>query len=122
MDSRKRRKFCPPLKVADASQDSCNSNLTPTQTHTILSFCECDNDQEQETVAEDTSRFHSKQVKKRLYNYTSHDTKPKEKKRHYVPPICKKLPSAANVYDFPLTPVAKKKKAIRTQEQVSLEL
>ena len=147
---KRQRKFNPPLKTAltvpagGTSQDSyCSSSwsLPPTQTHTVLSYCEQDVD-DQVAAAQDLAQKREGGVLKktlRNYNYgvqaitksrkpTEHATKSRKptehatKSRKPTEHVTKtSAGTGTDVYDYYLTPskqVQQRRHSARSKEQV----
>lgn len=111
-------RFNPPLKKDTSSlSESCSSiaswNLPPTQTHTVLSYCDADpkicetvGEQEHAAVEHKSLEHKSLERTKRNYNYS---TVPMAKVNARPRKVSQKFSSAAiaigtNVYDYSLTP------------------
>ena len=110
-------KFNPPLKNADNSQDSSSWSLPPSQTHTVLSYCEKTVEepiQYTTTKHKNSPASHKPLVRsKRSYNYghlmTRRNARPK-----IAPKKSKSSIAGVEVFDYLPTPVPGK----RTKEQV----
>lgn len=108
-------KFCPPLKKAELesniSQDSCTSwSLPPTQTRTVLSYCECDDEVNRPDL----------EAPKKKRNYSIY---PRSVRKKAIPSHTNTISAIRkpvnDVYEYSLTPTATHKN-LRTKEQVSL--
>lgn len=122
-------KFNPPLKkTANAPlEDSCGSpaswSLPPTQTHTVLSYCDQEELQSQEISSATKQEATGQAVKtsspvKRRYDYGVYASKLKGTKKaiQYHPKSRPHTATGNNVYDYCLTP---RPKRTRTKAQVS---
>ncbi len=132
-----RRKFNPPLKklnedsnISQAANISCSSgaswSLPPTQTHTVLSYCEDSpiapprpilND----AIIKELPRKFLVGKHKRRYSYTHQSVVPSPKQKHK--PVRERTNTVLvhSVYDYSLTPknpTGTSERALRTKEQV----
>lgn len=130
---KRQRKFNPPLKVptGDISQSSYYSSWSSslTQTHTVLSYCEQDlEDQVAAAAAQNaierkggaqTARNFTLQRSQRRYNYGV--CVMKESKKPTKHPTKTSAGTGTNVYDYCLTPqdqVEQRRHKTRSKEQV----
>lgn len=130
---RQHSKFNPPLKktVPLSGNTSCSSatswSLPPTQTHTVLSYCEQEELQSQEkcsaTKHEAVGQTSRKSLVRsnRKYDYGISTNKTTRRPVQYHPKTC--TGAGSNVYDYCLTPSKQVRlqrcKRKRTKEQVS---
>ncbi len=157
----KRRKFNPPLKkgsdgstnqlsqlsvsapASEISHDSCNVSLPPSQTHTLLSLCDLQQDSQPKGMhspqptsncnphptgysMQASNRFsiHRQKESYKYSMYTFQQPKTKLRTRKTVTITQRRLPQHA-VYDFTLTQSqapSKAKQVSRTKEQARLSL